>query len=192
MNDIQKQMVIYPVSKIQHQFWIINRMFPDNSAYNMASVFKITGPFHPDKLHKSINRIIERHGILRTTFMETDEGVMQVVHESMQVNVPLVDLHSGLENDKNELNEAINREISYPFNLQDGPLVRCKIFLKNDQEYFLCITLHHIITDLHSKNVFSAELSAAYNSLVSGINPEIEEQIFHYRDYSICENEWIK
>ncbi|HOP63912.1 MAG TPA: amino acid adenylation domain-containing protein [Spirochaetota bacterium] len=192
MNDINKQMAIYPVSKIQHQFWIINRMFPGNPAYNMASVFRITGPFHPDKLRKSINGIIERHEILRTTFIETDEGVMQIVHESMQIDLPLADLSSGLGRDNNDINESINSEVSYPFNLQDGPLIRCKIFLKDDREYYLCITLHHIITDLHSKNIFSGELSASYNSPVSGIIPEIQEQIIHYRDYSIWENEWIK
>jgi len=181
----------YPVSKIQHQFWTINRMYPGDPAYNMASSFRLNGYFDSAILAKSINMIIGRHEIFRTTFRERAEDVVQVVHQSMPADISLEDLRFSPDDINETIDERIKEEISAPFNLNDGPLIRGKIFRTGDDEYYLCITMHHIITDLHSRNLFSEELSLIYNSIISDTEPGINEHGLHYRDYSSWESAQI-
>ncbi len=126
-------MTIYSISKIQNQFRTINIMYPENPAYNMPSVFKINGPLNITILNKSINEIIKRHQILRTTFNETSDGPVQVVHESLKINIPVINLNTIQHITHDIIETMISSEIAISFDLQRGPLLRFRLFqLKSD------------------------------------------------------------
>ena len=53
MNTTNKKK--YPLSLMQHQFWLLNTLYPENSVYNIKSVFEIDGLLNIKSFEKSIN-----------------------------------------------------------------------------------------------------------------------------------------
>ena len=78
-------------SAIQKQFWIIQQIHPETSAYNVPSVFRVKGNLDVSILEKSINEVISRHGIFRTLFSNEGEELYQVVQPEMPLTVDVVD-----------------------------------------------------------------------------------------------------
>ena len=60
----------FPASNVQQQMWLLNRMFPDNPAYNIPSLFRIKGSFNLPAMEASIRNLVARHEIFRTTFQD--------------------------------------------------------------------------------------------------------------------------
>ena len=156
----------YPASSIQEQFWLINRLHPTNTAYNIPSFFKLTGQLNSDFIKQSVSEIVRRHDIFRTTFTSENGELQQIVAEEPLFGFSSV-LLADLDSEKREerLQNLIKKELETPFDLKHGPLLRVTLFKVSDDEHYLLIMMHHIITDLKSKELFSAELSFFYDAL---------------------------
>ena len=182
---------IFPISKIQHQFWLINQFYPQSPAYNIPSVFKITGSLNIPVLEKSINEIINRHQILRTTFRSENGETMQVVHNHLYLNIEVSDFRNTSTPDQLEIDNFIRDEISQHFDLQQGPLMRLKLFIIKNEEFIFCITMYHIIVDLHSKDMFADEVSSVYNAIINKLEIPPSNNQYQYSDYSLWEKQWF-
>src|SRR5260370_7343920 len=62
----------FPCSPAQERFWLLDRLDPGNSAYNVAVRWRLEGRVATDLLEQSWLKIIERHEILSPVFLQTD------------------------------------------------------------------------------------------------------------------------
>ena len=183
-NTVKK----YTTSAIQQQFWMLNQFYPESPAYNMPSVFEIKGRLDIHLLKQSINNIIKRYDIFRTVFSIEDSRLMQLINIGLEAEMPILDLSSFSDT---KTWEKLSSIIANPFNLDNGPLIRVHLILKNKDTYILCIVMHHIITDLRSKELFSLELSKLYNNNAINkktINRSDKNQYYKYTQW---EQKWI-
>lgn len=176
-------------SAIQQQFWVLNNLNPDSPAYNVASIFKIQGSLNIDKLEKSINLLVEHYDILRSTFTLENNSLFQVINHFTPVRI-IVDNYEGLKDSNVIIKQAIKNESALPFDLENGPLFRCKILRLNAAEYFLILTMHHIITDLRSNDIFGEQLSTIYNSEYDDIR-KINNETITYAKFSETQKELL-
>jgi len=176
---------------IQEQFWVLNQIEPENSAYNIASMFKVKGDIDILLLRKAINRIISRHDALRTLFFSEEGNLYQLIYEpesfinpfeikEVSLNLPFSSMH---------IPESVSDEIHKPFNLTQGPLFRVSIFRESEDECILCIVFHHIITDLRSKEIFAKELENYYNSDRETFENK-ESVNYSFSEYSLETEHW--
>jgi amino acid adenylation domain-containing protein len=182
----------YPASCIQEQFWLINRLHPANTAYNIPSLFKLKGPLDSDVIKQSVSEIIRRHDIFRTTFTSENGELHQIVAAEPRFafsSVLLNDINPGKKEKK--LQSLISSEVQSPFDLEQGPLLRVTLFCISDDEHYLLIMMHHIITDLRSKELFSSELSYFYNALIQGKTTDLPSPEQQYKDYSLWQKNWL-
>lgn len=186
-----KKSVKYPASIIQEQFWLINQIQPNNSAYNIPSLFRLSGSLDRNGLKYGIDTILLRHEVLRSTFLSENGKLWQVVHGAGEQVTDIdfgagVDDLRGLDEQTRErrIRSMIQADIRQPFNLADGPLLRVKLYRNAEADWFLLVVMHHIVTDLYSKDIFSAEFSSLYNAYVNKEKPCLEEEITQYADYS--------
>src|SRR4051812_24045321 len=56
-----------PLSAAQHQLWVADQMKPGNPAYNVPVAYRVLGELDLCALETSLNRIVQRHEILRTS-----------------------------------------------------------------------------------------------------------------------------
>ena len=92
-----------------------------------------------------------------------------------------------------EVRETVVSEISKPFDLQNGPLIRINLFALNDSENVLFLLLHHIISDGWSMGILIRDLAVIYKQLTSNnkVNnlPALQIQ---YADYAKWQNDWLQ
>ena len=63
---------IAPTSPSQRGLWFVDQFSPKNSAYNIAISLLLHGPLSVDALRRSIDALVERHAVFRTTFSAQD------------------------------------------------------------------------------------------------------------------------
>ena len=58
-----------PLSFAQQRLWFIQQLEPESSTYNVPSALKLKGKLNISVLENSLNEIVRRHEILRTTII---------------------------------------------------------------------------------------------------------------------------
>jgi hypothetical protein len=146
-----------PLSLAQERFWFLDKMEPGNPTHNINVAYRLKGHLDVQALQNSLSAIVARHETLRTTIRIRDERPYQHISDSSSVALPLVTLE-----DDSELAQQLLDCIKQPFDLETGPLFRCKLFRIKEDNHVLWIGMHHIISDGWSLSVFFQELAAFY------------------------------
>jgi len=76
-------------------------------------------------------------------------------------------------NKEAKLWESIRAEASAPFDLEQGPLVRARLFGLRPKSMLLMLTTHHIIVDGFSQTSFQRDLWTIYEATSKGEAPAL-------------------
>ena len=164
----------YPLSSAQKRIYYASSMDNNSTLYNISGGIILNKYLDIDKLEECFNILIQRHGVLRTTFEIKENGVVQVIKEK-------VDFKLELDN-SNNIKDAYSNFIK-PFDLSTAPLFRAKIAKLEDEKILLLIDMHHIISDGTSLTILLQELCDLYN------DTEILEKQIDYTDFTLWEKE---
>jgi amino acid adenylation domain-containing protein/HAD superfamily phosphatase (TIGR01681 family) len=183
-----------PLSFAQTRLWFIDRLEPGSHAYNVPMAVRLKGPLKLMALQHSLNRIVRRHETLRTTIAFADGNLTQVIAPELKVSLRLVNLRGMPETDReDQTRKVIEEESQRPFDLERGPLLRCKLIILDEQEHILLVVMHHIISDGWSLAVFFNELDLFYNALATGkTSVTLPELPVQYADYARWQQEWMR
>ncbi|GAB3902636.1 hypothetical protein GCM10028803_29660 [Larkinella knui] len=168
---------VVPLSFAQNRLWIIHQLHALNGAYHVPIILKIAGPLNVPVLRQSLEEIVRRHPILRTTFRHTDGLPFQQIAPPGPVPVQ-VDQKTG------SLAEWVQTEAYRPFDLETGPLLRIRVAHRGADSWVLLLVFHHIIYDGWSTRVLAKELSRAYTALVQHQSVALPALSLHYADYA--------
>lgn len=138
--------------------------------------------------------MIERHEPLRTLFRADAGGTIeQVIRSASPLSITEIDL---LEWDvsQREAQAAveIQRIVSTPFNLTQGPLLRVALIRVAEQENILAIVMHHIIADGVSVNILLNEFATYYQSCTQGKPAQLAHLLIQYADYTAWQQRWLE
>ncbi|MGF1676308.1 MAG: amino acid adenylation domain-containing protein [Rivularia sp. (in: cyanobacteria)] len=182
-----------PLSFAQQRLWFLHQLEPDTTAYNIAIAWRFTGNLDITLLIKSLNIIVERHEILRTSFVAVDGQPTQVIVPKLRLSLPIYDLRFLLKvTRQNEIEKLTKQEAKYPFNLTEAPLLRVKLLQITDNENILLLTLHHIIADGWSRGVILRELTALYKAFLSKEPFVLPELPIQYVDFAVYQHQWLQ
>lgn len=180
----------FPTTVAQQSFFYLDQLVKGNPAWNIAVRFRIRGRLDVRTLERSLNEVVRRHEVLRSTFSLVDDEPMQLVHSTAAIPLPLEDLSElpQSERDAEEERHAI-AEAERRFDLQTGPLIRGRLLRLSHQDTILLVTVHHIVSDGWSIGILSDELGAFYEALASGRAPSLPELPFQFADYTVWQNQ---
>ena len=173
-----------PLTEGQEQVWLATQMTGDATvAYNESVILHARGALNVAALRRAIDLIVERHGGLRVVF--SPHGDYQEVSPDINIVVPLIDF-SYLDANGREAQAGawLESEARKPFDLARGPLLRASVGRMEEQQHILALTIHHIVTDGWSLNVFMGELREIYSAACQGREPQLsppESYIEHAR-----------
>ena len=177
-----------PCSLIQTRTWRQSQTPEASATYTLGAAMDIRGPLDVEALRRSIDRLVDRHEALRTTFAEVDGEPMQIVRPHEPVEIPLVEVESAAEAD-----ELLRREAAVPLDLERGPLVRFLLARLGDDEHRLVRIHHHINADGDSWRMFLRELAALYEADVRGDPPPLAaEPAGQYPDFAAWERQALR
>ena len=183
---------IFPASFAQQRLWFIEQLLP-GSLYVIPLVFRLTGSFARSPFHQSIQTIVRRHEILRTTFDVVDGQLVQAIAPEQQVPLMLSDLRALPASTREDAAfDHIRQEIQQPFHLNKGPLFRVQLWQLHDTEHLLLITIHHIIFDEWSSGILIRELGELYGALVEDKSADLPELPIQYADFAHWQRQWLQ
>lgn len=188
-----KTTVPVPLSPAQRRLWFVSSADPLNTAYNLASAFRMRGDLDLAALRLAANALEQRHEMLRTTFVQDEQGrPAQVVHAPCGAPFHVRDLKSeGAGSRTEEMQRVILEEANIPFDLHTGPVWRISVLLANSSDAVLVINVHHIAFDGWSLGVMVRELFEYYVAAKRG-RIQIKALPVQYADYSLWNNERIE
>ncbi|MBW4493514.1 MAG: amino acid adenylation domain-containing protein [Oscillatoria princeps RMCB-10] len=70
----------FPLSFAQQRLWFLDQLEPGNSAYNETAALRLQGVLNVPALGASLNEIVRRHEILRTTFATVGGEPVQIIN----------------------------------------------------------------------------------------------------------------
>ena len=82
---------VFPVTFAQQRLLFLNQLDPNSTSYSVPWSIRMTGRLNVEALERSLNEIVSRHEILRTTFDVIDGQPVQIVSPSLHVPLPVVD-----------------------------------------------------------------------------------------------------
>ncbi|HEV2148540.1 MAG TPA: amino acid adenylation domain-containing protein, partial [Longimicrobiaceae bacterium] len=182
-----------PLSFAQQRLWFIDRLQPGSAAYNIPAAMRIRGALDVGALRRAFTEVVRRHEALRTVLVDEGGEAMQVILPAAPVPLPVLDF-SGLAGETRQA-EALRRpgeEGRRPFDLSRGPLLRVALARLGEEEWLLCLTMHHVVGDGWSIVVLARELSTLYVAYREGRESPLPELPVQYADYAVWQREWLR
>ena len=182
-----------PLSFAQQRLWFLDRIEERSDLYNLPMALGLTGRLDKDVLRKSIEAIVSRHEVLRTSFPDADGVPYQAISLATEPGSwewKEVDVEGP--GSEEELEELLRTEAWRPFDLRAGPLLRAGLFRRGKDDHVLLVVTHHTVSDGWSGAVFLRELSALYLAFLAGEPSPLPPLPIQYADYSIWQQEWLQ
>jgi aspartate racemase len=182
-----------PLSFAQQRFWFINQLEPESAAYNTPAAVRLRGRLKVEALERTLNEIIRRHEILRTTYEAVEGKAYQVIHDAQPFRLPVFDLSSlpetGREEEARRLAAA---EALRPFDLTRGPVMRASLLRLDGADHVLLLTIHHIACDGWSTGILIREVAQLYEAFVKDQPSPLANLPVQYADYAIWERDFYR
>ncbi|MEU3712015.1 non-ribosomal peptide synthetase [Streptomyces catenulae] len=176
----------HPASFAQRRLWFLDQLDSGNAAYNLMAALRLRGPLDTEALHWSLNRIVDRHEVLRTVFRADGEGEpRQRVTPHRPLDLPVTDLTGQPREERDErARTLIETETERAFDLATGPLIRTRVVRLDQREHVLAVICHHTVCDGWSMDRLFAELSELYAARTAGRDPALEPLPLQFGEYA--------
>jgi amino acid adenylation domain-containing protein len=145
---------------------------PDTPVAQDSVAFAINGTVDLPGLRECLRRLTVRHVALRTSFVETRDGLETFVRQDIPDVVDVVDLRDSPAGEApartDELVVASQRR---RFDLATGALLRALVVLRPGSQTLVCLTVHNLAADSRSLELLVDDLQRTYVSLINGETP---------------------
>lgn len=181
-----------PLSFAQQRLWVLDQLESNSSVYNIVTALRIKGALQVLTLEKSLNKVVERHATLRTTFNIVDGRPAQIIAPDLKLAFSTIDLAELPEKDRESaaIRFAVD-ETERPFNLSSGPLLRILLTRLAEQDYVFILSIHHIISDGWSMGLLLKEVATLYEAYNNCRPPLLPDLPIQYADFARWQNQAI-
>jgi amino acid adenylation domain-containing protein len=182
-----------PLSFAQQRLWFVDQLESGSPFYNVPAAIHCQGLLNVTVLEQSLNEILRRHEALRVFFTTVSGAPVQVVSPNLTLTLPIIDLQeiSGVKQQIVVKQLAID-EAQQPFDLTQGPLLRAKLLKLDREEYIFLVTMHHIVCDGWSFNVFVQELTTLYSAFSTGKPSPLPNLEIQCVDFAYWQRQWLQ
>ncbi|MGW7688464.1 amino acid adenylation domain-containing protein [Streptomyces asiaticus] len=180
----------FPLAVLQRGTWFLEQLRPRNPGYIVPGAVGVEGPLDTGLLRTAVAGIVRRHEALRTTFQLRDGAPVQVVHQHLDIDVPVTDL-SGPRYTDADHRQWIEDALAEPFDIDAGPLLRVRLLRTGPDRSVLVVAMHHLVSDRWSIAVFLNELSELYEACAAGRPAQLPELSVQYGDFAAWQHQHL-
>jgi len=171
-----------PLSFAQERMWLLERMLPDVTAYNVPRLLRVPGRLDAASLQSALDTVSSRHATIRTGISAVDGALVQRTHDDRKIELEVHDLRETQE--ATARGDRLVSELAWRrFDLEQDMMVRAALIRMDDHDRLLLVS-HHLVSDHGSARILLAELSKAYDAVCSGRPPALPELPVQYTDFA--------
>ena len=173
---------VCPLSYGQRSLWFLWQLEPESHAYNTSLPLRICSVVDITAIQKAFEALRSRHPILRTSYPKLNSEPIQKVDDCQELDFLQIDASSWGED---ELKTKVIESDRQPFDLERGPVMRVRWFIRSESEHILLLTMHHIAWDGWSAgNLLMQELLQLYQAQLTGVKASLPVIKYSYQDYT--------
>lgn len=177
-----------PLSYGQRSLWFLQRLAPENTAYNIARAVCLQTELDIAALRQAFQTLVGRHAALRTTFPAPHGEPVQHIHPQAELYFQAEDASAW---DDAAIHERLSAEAHRPFDLAQGPLWRVYLFSRSPHEHILLLVVHHIVADFWSLALLAQELGKLYQAEQHHSSAALPPLPLTYTDYTRWQAAWL-
>ncbi len=163
----------------QRALWFLGRPEHVGTSYdNVQMAFRIEGRLNRDAFTRSVRALVERHAVLRTSYVRRAEEVAQRLNSAGDFAV------SVLEMDDAAVAEWRRSERLRPFAPGDSHLFRAHLLALPDHDHVFVATRPWGVLDGWSASILVSELLSLYRALDEGRDSDLPPLPFQYADFA--------
>ncbi len=182
----------FPCTQTQLRCWVLDQLKPGNPALNVAVRWEIRGTFKASTIEAAFRRIIQRHEVLRTRFVERAGQPYQQVVEAVDFRMSVIDLRNMPAAQREQRILSIGEETaSAPFDLGKPCLFRVTLLMVENDRAFILITAHQSCFDGWSIRVLGREVGEIAAAIDAGRQPVLPELPLQYGDFALWQDEYL-
>ena len=174
------------LSFAQERLWFLSRYDAEASLYNVPAVLRLKGTLNKEALHASLQEIVARHEVLRSSFSEIDGIAIQNIAPAADLPMPVVEIA------EREMQQFLRQQARLPFDLSTGPVIRALLLQLGSHDHVFMVVLHHIVCDGWSLGVMLQELSEIYDAFSRGAASPLTPLSIQYADFAGWQREWVQ
>ena len=175
-----------PLSFAQERMWLLERMLPQVSAYNVPRLLRAGGRLDESALQQAIDQITARHDVLRTSIALVDGAPMPRVHDDARIELSVHDLRGQAEEVRAD--ELVSQLAWQPFDLDVPAVLRVALLRLSDHDRLLLVS-HHLVSDHRSASILLGELGKSYDAALTGNTAELPDLTIRYSDFAAWQRE---
>ncbi|SFO33588.1 amino acid adenylation domain-containing protein [Pseudobutyrivibrio sp. UC1225] len=173
----------------QRGIWLACAINSKTQEFNIPVAVKLTGNLNYEELCTAFKKIVDKHEILRTRYMQCNETIIGFVKNADRVDIPLVDISDLGEKEKSEyITKEIKNMKCIDLHPNKYPLYKIELLKSSETEFYLLLTIHHFIADGWSFSIIFDELRNNYNALK---NNEINSDVLEYQYSDVAYTEAV-
>ena len=180
----------FRLSPQQKYLWLLQQ---DSPAYRVQSAISIEGILQTDKLKKALEKVSDRHEIIRTSFQRKAglKTPIQVISEHSSVSWIWVNLSEvNPQEQEAKLEDIFQQEKSALFNFDRNPVWRLSLIALSSDKHILLVSLPALCADTRTLKNLVRELSQCYAACLHG--EEITDEVVQYIQFSEWQNELLE
>jgi amino acid adenylation domain-containing protein len=177
------------VSYEQEGLWFEERLGGSGADYNVPVVYRLRGRLDARALRGSLDAVVARHEVLRTTVREVDGVAVQQVHGRGGMGWRTADLRGATPA---QVARRVRAEVRRRFDLTRGPVSRACLLRVGTAEHVLVVTLHHLVCDGWSLSVLTREVEAHYAAARRGTLAVLPPLSLQYADYAVWQRSAVR
>lgn len=186
----------------QERLWFIDKfetanVYPAQPVYhNIPLLLCLEGEIDRARLECGLNKVVRRHGALRTTIRTEEEIPYQWIRDEIHVPLSIEDrLHEQFDRRNRVQVDAILSHCLDPMSLDANALLAARLFAFSNHVSVLLVTIHHAVADRRSADIVAAEILTMYEALQHSLEPAWDEPDLQYSDFSewqrsLTPNDW--
>jgi len=149
-------------------------------ARNIRLICTVRGDMDPALARAAFDRLVERHEMLRTFYSRDMSGAWHCVTGESCCDFAVV---GWQQLSAMPFEDHMSRESSRPFDLENGPLLRVRLYAGAAKTAALLLCAPFIAADLTSLRILVSEFESVYVALLTGRVPNLPAPRGNYFDY---------
>ncbi|MGE5499243.1 MAG: amino acid adenylation domain-containing protein [Syntrophothermus sp.] len=172
----------------QKSLWFMHLLAPGSPAYNVFYAVK-TADLDVSLMKKTIHLLIRRHSQLRSRFFIKEGQPWQKITDS---SVEVISEFDARNISESELYNIVSEDAHTPFDLLNGGVFRCSIYIQANNRAVILFNFHHIAVDMWSVMVLMKDLRDIYTALSENRDPSLKPVLSGYSKYASKYTEELK
>ena len=179
-----------PLSFSQERLWFIDQL-EGTTQYHLPAILRLTGNLDQQALEFALQKVVERHQVLRSVIYEAQDQACQRVIDATGFKLSVED-GSAYKDDQEGLLHFINPFITKPFDLTKDFMLRAHLVHLDTSSFLLVVTLHHIASDGWSLPIIIDEVAGLYTSFVEQQPAKLAPLNIQYADFAAWQRHYLQ